>query len=342
MTTPRVTVPVEPTDEMMLAADTVDWNNEDERASVINMWQAMLSAAPAPEGVAVDRLMAVLNYWFDGARRIDRNSEMVKQLAALATRDDAPADPCASHKAEGISLDPCCPTCEAPAEAGEDVQRTISGESVCGFKVAAWQYLGPNDESDAKYGHRYCEHWSTVGAHPKKVVRLFTEDQLRAALRAQPQAREDAQPVAWPEKWSGPCTVGNMIANLRTLPPEMPLYSAYHISMGDKPSLLKVKRPTLSRERVEGNDIKTGDESIPYSAVIWTEPRDFTEATNPAPDALRVALPDPLCIDAVQRMLARFDRAKGRGGYPTANERWAMRECVETLSALQAEQKGGV
>ena len=106
---------------------------------------------------------------------------------ALATREEAPADPCASHKDEGISLDPCCPTCEAPAEAGDDVQQTISGETVCGFKVAAWQYLGPND--DAKFGHRYCEHWSTVGNHPKLVVRLFTEDQLRSALRAQPQAR---------------------------------------------------------------------------------------------------------------------------------------------------------
>jgi hypothetical protein len=29
--------------------------------------------------------MAVLNYWFDGSRRIDRNSEMVAQLAALAS-----------------------------------------------------------------------------------------------------------------------------------------------------------------------------------------------------------------------------------------------------------------
>lgn len=82
---------------------------------------------------------------------------------------------------------------EAPAEAGDDVQQTISGETVCGFKVAAWQYLGPND--DAKFGHRYCEHWSTVGNHPKRVVRLFTEDQLRSALRAQPQAREVAGPA---------------------------------------------------------------------------------------------------------------------------------------------------
>lgn len=50
-----VSVPVEPTEAMMLAADAVDWNNEDERAAVINMWQTMISvaAARAPEGGAV-------------------------------------------------------------------------------------------------------------------------------------------------------------------------------------------------------------------------------------------------------------------------------------------------
>ncbi|MGU3457257.1 hypothetical protein ACLBV5_13195 [Brevundimonas sp. M1A4_2e] len=84
---------------------------------------------------------------------------------------------------------------EAPAEAGDDVQRTMDGETVCGFKVAAWRFIGPNDGDEARFGHRYCEHWSTVGNAPKRVERLFTEGQLRAALRAQPQAREEAQPL---------------------------------------------------------------------------------------------------------------------------------------------------
>ncbi|EJL25591.1 hypothetical protein [Novosphingobium sp. AP12] len=83
----------------------------------------------------------------------------------------------------------------------------------------------------------------------------------------------------WSEAWSGPCTVGNMIANLRTLPPETPLYSAYHISRKDAPSLLRVRRPTLSRERVDGITIKTGDERVPYSAVIWSHPKE----PDPAP-----------------------------------------------------------
>jgi len=40
-------VPVEPTRGMMDAANRVDWTNEDERATIINIWQAMLAAAPA-------------------------------------------------------------------------------------------------------------------------------------------------------------------------------------------------------------------------------------------------------------------------------------------------------
>lgn len=95
-------------------------------------------------------------------------------------------------------------------------------------------------------------------------------------LAAQPSAGAQNE---WPEKWSGPCTVGNMIANLKTLPPEMPLYTAYHVTFDDgygPKSLCKVKRPTMSRERVDGTNIKTCDDTIPYSAVIWANPQNVT------------------------------------------------------------------
>ncbi len=41
----KVLVPVEATQEMIEAADKVDFTNEDTEASIINMWQAMLAAA---------------------------------------------------------------------------------------------------------------------------------------------------------------------------------------------------------------------------------------------------------------------------------------------------------
>ena len=40
---------------------------------------------------------------------------------------------------------------------------------------------------------------------------------------------------------------------------------------------------------------------------------------------------DPVWPNAVTAMLDRFDRAKGKGGYPSANEREAMRRCLSAL-----------
>lgn len=75
-------------------------------------------------------------------------------------------------------------------QAAEDVHRTMDGETVGGFRVAAWRYIGPQDPDDARYGYRYCEHWSSVGNVPKKVERLFTEEQLRAAMLSAAPAPE--------------------------------------------------------------------------------------------------------------------------------------------------------
>lgn len=62
-----------------------------------------------------------------------------------------------------------------------DTQRDMAGETVCGFRVAAWRETHP--EHGDRFGHRYSEHWSTPSSHPSvKVERLFTEEQLRAAL----------------------------------------------------------------------------------------------------------------------------------------------------------------
>lgn len=139
-----------------------------------------------------------------------------------------------------------------------------------------------------------------------------------AMLSASPARGEGDAPVAWPEKWSGPCTVGNMIANLSTIPPETPIYTGYHIHLEDQPSLLKVRRPTLSRERVDGTNIKTGDESIPYSAVIWAAPRDPADdrPTPATPEGLREAL-EALdeavsVIRAINHELAGMAHSNGR------------------------------
>ena len=64
------------------------------------------------------------------------------------------------------------------------VGRDAAGETVHGFRVAAYRETHP--EHGDKFGHRYSEHWSTPNTRdPRvKVERLFTEEQLLAAIAA--------------------------------------------------------------------------------------------------------------------------------------------------------------
>lgn len=59
------------------------------------------------------------------------------------------------------------------------VVRDMAGETVCGFRVAAYREKHPVHGD--KYGHTYSEHWSTPSAGAN-VERLFTESQLIEAL----------------------------------------------------------------------------------------------------------------------------------------------------------------
>lgn len=79
-------------------------------------------------------------------------------------------------------------------------------------------------------------------------------------------------------EWGYANTVGNLIAQLRTLPPEMPIHGAFHADYkGGRQAF--IRGLTLSRERVNGRKIETGNENVPYSAVMWSAPeQDPTEA----------------------------------------------------------------
>jgi hypothetical protein len=92
-------------------------------------------------------------------------------------------------------------------EMKDDVVRDMSGETVQGFRVAAWRETHP--EHGDKYGHIYSEHWSTPNTrHPAVTVeRLFTEGQLRASFsRADALETENAAlrgALTKIEKWFG-------------------------------------------------------------------------------------------------------------------------------------------
>lgn len=140
-------------------------SREPEGGAVGLIQSAIDGILKAPEGVITDTI------WTADAAPMTVVDALLLAQAALATREEAPADPCASHKAEGISLDPCCPTCEAPAEAEELAQ--------------AIKHLTEMSELETVYGQ--------LSRNLRVVL---------SALRAQPQAREDAQPVAW--RWKTP------------------------------------------------------------------------------------------------------------------------------------------
>lgn len=144
MTTPRVTVPVEPTEEMMLAGALVgpDTNNgqfsyDDART----VFAAMLSAAPAPEGGTVDVTLFDLAWKMVEAIRGGGTPPfltpeeaankaapyLIERLAernALATREEAPAHEFV--QSFSTAREGGCKVCgrdeeahrEAPAEAG--------------------------------------------------------------------------------------------------------------------------------------------------------------------------------------------------------------------------------
>ena len=79
---------------------------------------------------------------------------------------------------------------EAQPSGSSEVERDMTGETVCGFRVAAWRETHP--EHGDKYGWKYSEHWSTPSSRNPavRVERLFTEAQLRAA-------RSEAQPSGY-------------------------------------------------------------------------------------------------------------------------------------------------
>jgi hypothetical protein len=66
------------------------------------------------------------------------------------------------------------------------VERTMCGETVNGFAVAAYRETHP--EHGSAHGHIYSEHWSTPNTRDPRVTvdRLFTEAQLLEALSSQP------------------------------------------------------------------------------------------------------------------------------------------------------------
>ena len=104
---------------------------------------------------------------------------------------------------------------------------------------------------------------------------------IAAALAAAPQ-----QPGP---TWGDARTVGNMIAQLQTIDPTMPLHASFTIEIDGK-RRTKIKGLTASREFVNGQFIESG--KPPNAIVLWTKPDERPVPQQPAPadkDAIRDA-----------------------------------------------------
>lgn len=119
--------------------------------------------------------------------------------------------------------------------------------------------------------------WSLVGGQ------FDSGDQLEQAKREKKEllgmvvalAGEQSQPIsAQPEQaqtWGYAKTIGNLIAQLRTLDPNMPIYAPLRLADGS----VSLNGLTLSKEWKLGRFIQKGPEAERV-AVLWTKPDDRT------------------------------------------------------------------
>ena len=128
----------------------------------------------------------------------------------------------------------------------------------------------------------------------REAFNAWAEDNGFATYTAHQNGYEDAATqCAWegwrgalqtngsPVGWGDAKTVGQLISQLRTIDPSESIRTAYFVTIGGE-KRTKVSGVTLSRERVEGGFIRTGDESVSYSNVIWAsqDEREHTRADS--------------------------------------------------------------
>nr|WP_314430017.1 hypothetical protein [uncultured Brevundimonas sp.] len=248
------------------------------------------------------------------------------RLAALATREEAPA----SHVSDRYKFDDEIAWLREAA-------RYFSARDTKGEDRAHWANVY-NAENARKLADRLAELSSNpcqleapaeAGEAARIIARhlpladapdtvclpiTMTAGDLRtvyAALRAQPQAREDAQPVGW----------------LRAADEEM---VCAHLGVADAEDSYETAKQKLAS-------------LIQWNIAVATDPR---VEGRPAPDALRVAVEalEPFAYFAKHGTSREYinsdapdDGLCAAASFPAG----AYRGAVQALAALQAEQKGG-
>lgn len=116
-----------------------------------------------------------------------------------------------------------------------------------------------------------CGQWFefTEVQQPSELLIQFAKHYAALASRQEaPAASASPATVAQPVEWGDPKTVGMFVRQLQTIAPETPIHAAVHTDLDGKRVAL-TKPVTISRERVQGRHIRQGDQSVPYSIVVW-------------------------------------------------------------------------
>lgn len=352
MTTPRVTVPVEDLagklkairDKFLMPTPDKDFTDY----AVMTRCIDALSAAPAPEGGAVSKAVESLKFVANMERDTDRMASVMVAnwiIQDLATREEAPA--CEMCNGRGEVGGPTgqtpesfdyvterCPDCggtgklEAPADSAHPCYDEHQAGCDC-------EILSQSATPTPSYLERLS---APAGAGAlKRQVRSLDETQSAFDVmadhfnldRAQPPAREDAQPVAWRLLAQQQPQPGHKIITLHDDGSGAALLFVYDggVIDSDGGDYTKIGSP------------QTWWAYLPDGFELWCEGISEDPVTlpahripdHPAPDALRAA---EEALEAIKEVSG--DRAAS--GYNETGRLARINErCDQALAALQQD-----
>lgn len=123
------------------------------------------------------------------------------------------------------------------------------------------------------------------------------------------------------KRWEWPVnTVGKLIANLQTLPPDMPFYTAYFVEI-DGARVTRTRSPSLSYETTDGFRVAAYDKSK-KSLVMWA-------SQEPAVSSATTRSDDTKRLDWMEKNPRTVAIGKGYGG---AKDCWFWQDATLALS----------
>ena len=172
-----------------------------------------------------------------------------------------------------------------------DLQSRRSASNTGGVEVKALTWIEVNGPDGVWWRAD-----NPIGGLPFEVTspeeREHVEAKYRSRILSAISLAAEAEPVA---EWGDAKTVGNLIAQLRTFDPSTPIHGAFHADAGDGRKA-RIRGLTLSRERVNGRLIDTGNVTVPYAIVAWSAP-ELDPETHPS---------SPVSAEVTEAMVDRF------------------------------------